>query len=282
MELPDAERELTIAALQNATRVLVHQVSDLNRLRALGLAANVTYFPHGAPRRFDAPPARRIDPDSAPVIGSYGFFLPGKGLPRLIEALPALRKRWPRIRLRLNNAHYPSQLSDEEIARCRQLADSLGVTELIAWNIEFQPDAVSLQQLSACDLLVLPYDESSESASGAVRIALASGAPVAVTPANIFSELGAAVSRFDDMSSDATSRGIEHLLANRELRAQLQADAAAWLKQRDWSELGARLKGMIAGLHTERLIGRVSAAATAQAAGPINVTPAPQNRLETA
>lgn len=250
------ERQTIIAALRGATRILVHQVADINSLKQVGLVDNVTYFPHGAPARQQTPPARPLKPGAAPLIGSYGFFLPGKGLHRLIEALVPLRKRWPRIRLRLVNSVYPSSVSDTELARCRQLAIALKVSDLIDWNTEFQLDGASLQQLKECDVIALPYDESPESASGAVRIALASGAPVAVTPARIFNDLGNAVFRVEDISSEALARGLETLLADDGLRRYVQDDAATWLAQRDWANLGLRLKGMLIGLHRGRRFNR--------------------------
>ena len=47
-----------------------------------------------------------------------------------------------------------------EIARCRDLATSLGLEKAIEWHTTFQPIDVCLRTLSECDLLVLPYDHS--------------------------------------------------------------------------------------------------------------------------
>ncbi|MGM4986954.1 glycosyltransferase [Tardiphaga sp. 841_E9_N1_2] len=251
-KLPEDERNSIIAALRRSTRVLVHQIADLNRLKDWGLIGNVTYFPHGAPERFNASEARQLTGSSAPVIGSYGFFLPGKGLSKLIHALVNLRQKWPNIRLRLVNAEYESATSTDEIARCKALAKTLGVFELIEWKTDFQTDNSSLAQLTECDLLILPYDESPESASGAVRIALASGTPVAVTPAAIFDELGTAVVRFDGFEQHAVDRGIAQLLGDHDARKEMQTNAATWLAQRNWQVLASRLNGMLRGLHASR------------------------------
>jgi glycosyltransferase involved in cell wall biosynthesis len=251
-KVSENERASVIEALRRSTRVLVHQISDLNRLKDWGLVANVTYFPHGAPNRQNAPDARNLAENSAPVIGSYGFFLPGKGLPKLIQALVTLRRTWPDIRLRLVNAEYESTVSTEEIARCKALAKKLGVFELIEWRTDFQSDDSSLAQLAECDLLILPYDESGESASGAVRIALASGVAVAVTPAAIFDELGPAVVRFDGFDQDTIDRGIARLLTDQTTRQETQKEAAKWLAQRNWQLLAKRLNGMLRGLYTSR------------------------------
>lgn len=251
-QLPEKDRHSVIAALRGATRLLVHQVSDINRLKDYGLVANVTHFPHGAPPRFKAADARPLSRDDAPVIGSYGFFLPGKGISKLIRALPHLRQEWPRIRLRLVNAEYDSPVSAVEIAACKALAQSIGVDDAIEWNTEFQADNNSLKLLADCDLLVLPYDESNESASGAVRIALASGTPVAVTPAAIFDELGEAVFKFSGFEQNLINQDITRLLRDAQARRQKQDDASAWLSQRQWPILARRLNGLLRGLHASR------------------------------
>ena len=251
-KLAEDERQFVIAALREATRIVVHQVSDLNRLKDYGLVANVTHFPHGAPPRFKTVDARALSRDHAPVIGSYGFFLPGKGISKLIRALPRLREEWPRIRLRLVNAQYDSPVSADEIATCKALAKSIGVYDMIEWETDFQVDDKSLALLADCDLLVLPYDESNESASGAVRIALASGAPVAVTPAAIFDELGDAVFRFSEFEQASIDQDIASLLRNQQLRRQKQDHAAAWLSQRQWPALARRMNGMLRSLYASR------------------------------
>lgn len=155
----------------------------------------------------------------------------------------------------------PSNISDvdawnkragTEIETCKALARSIGADDAIDWNTDFLADNNSLALLSDCDLLILPYDESNESASGAVRIALASGTPVAVTPAAIFDELGEAVFRFSGFEQDLIDQDIVRLLRDEQARRQKQNDAFAWLSQRQWPALARRLNGLLRGLHASR------------------------------
>ena len=124
LDIDAAERTACVAALGTAARILVHTIADLIRLEALRLTP--TLMPHGAPA--PAPPriARPLPPDAAPVIGCYGFFLPGKGIPALIEAVATLRDRWPGIVLRLVNAEFDAHHSTAEIETCHTLAATLG------------------------------------------------------------------------------------------------------------------------------------------------------------
>jgi FkbM family methyltransferase len=246
------EREAVVAALGSVSRILVHRVMDLDLLKSLGLTRNVTLFPQGAPARAAAALPRALSPSDAPVICCYGFFLPAKGIPRLIEAVAQLRRAWPNLRLRLVNSEYPSPVSVEEIALCRRLAASLDLDDAIEWDTAFHPHDESIRRLSGCDLLVLPYDESKESSSAALRSALSSGVPVAVTPIAIFEEAGAAVHRFPNLDVASMAADIDALLSDHMARARYQESAATWLAERAWDVLARRMSGMLRGLHASR------------------------------
>ncbi len=248
LELGASDREAVLAALARVTRVLVHRAADLNSLKELGLTRNAALFPQGAPQLANTPIIRKLSEQATPVIGCFGFFLPGKGIPRLIEAVAKLRSKWPQLRLRLVNAEYPVPVSASEIARCRALADFAGVSRLIEWQTEFLPIDECLRLLSGCDLLVLPYDPTEKSSSAALRTALASGVPTAVTPIAIFEEANDAVYRFPGSEVEAVAAGIDLLLRNSKARRSLQCSASAWLAERDWANLSERILGMLRGL----------------------------------
>jgi glycosyltransferase involved in cell wall biosynthesis len=244
----DAGMEL-IAVLRQVSRLLVHTVRDLNVMKSNGLVDNVTLFPHGVPGASRLAPApRRLDLTGAPLIGSYGFFLPPKGIDELIRALSIIRTRWKGAKLRLVNAEFPDVVSSEEIARCRALATQLGVFDAIEWQTGFLANEISQHLLSECDLVVLPYQGTKESASGAVRVALAAGAPVAVTPIPIFDDVRPATSTFDGLDAGSIAAGIEALLANPADRRAIQERAITWAGQYAWPTLAQRMAGMITGL----------------------------------
>jgi glycosyltransferase involved in cell wall biosynthesis/cytochrome c-type biogenesis protein CcmH/NrfG len=251
-----ADRADIIAALRLAACVLVHSVPDLNMLKSLGLIENVSLFPHGAERTdLTPPPARPLPSGSAPLLGAYGFFLPLKGFDRLIRALPALRGRWRGLRLRFVTAEYPAAESADALAECRELARSLGVAEAIEWITDYLPNRRSLELLNECDLIALPYQETTESASGAVRVALASRVPVAVTPIRIFDELDGAVLRFAGCEVEDIAVGIATFLDDATARREAIEATGPWLEAHDWKLMAARLQGMAAGIVATRRTG---------------------------
>jgi glycosyltransferase involved in cell wall biosynthesis/tetratricopeptide (TPR) repeat protein len=236
-------------AFRRVSRLLVHNVRDLNLLKSYGVLGNVALFPPGALRpTIVRHPARELPGSAAPVIGTYGFILPDKGFDALIEALARVRADWPGATLRMVTAKYPVDESAAEIARCRELARSLGLEGAVEWHTDFLPDEESLALLNHCDLLVLPRRESTESASGAARVAMASRVPVLVTPVEMFDEMGDAVIRSQGVDSSALASGIAAALRNQNLRNQTVDEADRWLEEHDWVRMSERLYGMICGL----------------------------------
>jgi len=135
-----------------------------------------------------------------------------------------------------------------EISQCQRLARRLGIADAIDWDTAFHPHEESVRRLRKCDLLVLPYEESKESSSAALRTAMASGVPVAVTPVSIFNEVMDAVHRFDRNDLDSMVEGIDALLRDEDKRCDMQKRAERWLSERGWPDLSRRMFGMLAGL----------------------------------
>jgi glycosyltransferase involved in cell wall biosynthesis len=236
------------------TRVTVHSVADLEVLRGFGLVDNVTLLPHGAlPPAAEPQPIRATWPGGrGPIIGCYGFFLPHKGVDRLIEAFAQLARRWPSARLRLVCAEFPAQKSADYIAACRARAEALRIAERIEWHTGFLPDGESLDLLRGCDLVVLPYEETPESASGAMRVAMSSLVPVVTTPVEIFAEAGPAVLRVASGEPAALATGISEILRDAGLRQRTQAAAQEWLAAHDWALMAERLRGVAVGAIASR------------------------------
>ncbi len=245
------------AELALADRLVVHSVDDVNRLKALGLVDNVCLFPHGVTARTPTPmPVARAAagiPADAEVIAAYGFMLPHKGLEQLIEALPQILQARPKAMLLLVNALYPGDVSREVHERCQSLASSLGCADRVRFCTEFLPDDKSFALLDCADLVAFPYQNTAESASGAVRYGIASHRPVICTPLPIFSDVEEIVHSLPGTTPDHIARGIVALLANPEILANTASRQSEWLRARAWPLLAYRLGGVMRGLRQDRL-----------------------------
>jgi glycosyltransferase involved in cell wall biosynthesis len=242
------ERMKVIEGLAKLTRILVHNIADVNFLAGIGLQENVGLLPHGAFARDQAPWPRRLGVTEAPVIGCHGFFFRHKGIDKLIRAVAILRQEWPRLRLRLINARFPGESHDAFIRECKQLAASLGMADAIEWHQDFLPIEQVDALLAGCDVIALPYDESDDSASGAVRVSLTSMVPLVATKVKIFAELGDAAEWAASNDPEVLADTLTTLLRSPERRRTVQAAMHEWLVAHDWSRVADMLEGQINGL----------------------------------
>ena len=199
-------------SLSRCHRILVHSVKDLNRLKALGLVENVTLFPHGI-KEFaigeKAPSSMDAKNDLHWQIASYGFFLPHKGLIELIDACSILRRRGCDVSLNMINSEYPVPESAALIRHAQCKVAEMNLQSYVKMETKFLPDNESFIHLSDADMLVFPYQETGESASGAVRYGLATGKPVAVTPLPIFEDVHSLVYQLPGITPEEIADGIE-------------------------------------------------------------------------
>lgn len=251
---PDRRLLTLVPALKLCHRVLVHSVGDLNRLKSLGLTENVALFPLGVKETLlRCEPAVEQDQQSEKtadfVLASYGFFLPHKGLLELIDAVSLLRSHGCMVSLIMVNAEYPIDDSRQLIREARTKVATLGLGEQIRLSTDFLPDEESLALLQQADLVVYPYQDTGESASGAVRFGLAAMRPVAVTPLAIFDDVDAGVFKLPGFTAEAIAVGLKTLIAD--LRAQTDdairvlKTASAWCAAHQFPKLAARMTGIL-------------------------------------
>jgi FkbM family methyltransferase len=245
LAIDEGERTEVVDALRLATRVLVHTVDDLNRLKRLGIEDRVVLLPHGTHTPRPARPARVITTPEPVLIGGYGFLLPEKGIPQLIAAVGLLRRRRTELRLRLVTALYPQPQSEHELQVCRNMIATAGLGDAVELITEFLPHEKSIDLLAACDLLVMPYQSSIEASSAALRTALSSGVPVAVTPLPLFDESESVVWRLPGMTPAELAEGIDALLVDTPARAALAQAGHAWCASFTWDGIGVRLAGLL-------------------------------------
>ncbi len=240
----DKKLSLLVPAMRACTAVLVHAIADLNRLRLLGIVENALLFPHGV---LDYPPPPPLPSGGPFTIATYGFFLPHKGLLEMIEALPLLRERAGDIRLMMLNARYPAPVSAHLVARARERIADLGIGDCVELCDDFLSDEESLARLSRARLIVYPYGDTGESASGAVRYGLSVRRPVAVTAIPIFDDLAGAVWHVDASSTEALADSLARLIAR--LGAPESGSVAdraeAWRSTHLYPRLSARLEAIL-------------------------------------
>lgn len=252
----DTNRRLSLIApaLRTCHRILVHSVNDMNRLKQIGLIDNVTLFPHGiqeiSPQetRMTSCPTPGANGDQV-ILASYGFCLPHKGLLELIDAVALLRAKGQNVSLNMINAEYPISESQGLAEQARLKIAALGLTQHVKLTTDFLSDEQSLALLRQSDIVVYPYQESGESASGAVRFGLAAMKPVAVTPLAIFDDVSQAVYKLPGFSAERIADGLGGLIESLRLKTDETAatleTAKAWCLAHQFPTLTVRLLGIL-------------------------------------
>jgi glycosyltransferase involved in cell wall biosynthesis len=240
-----------VASLRLCERLYVHGLNDLNNLKRFGLVDNVTLFPQGVlptPQSDGNAERAALGLKGKKIIAAYGFLLPNKGIQKLIAAFALLAKKDLSLHLLLVTALYPAAESTQLLDECNLLIQQNNLSQRVTFETAYLSDDESLAKLRTASLIVYPYERTEESSSAAVRMGLASGRPVAVTPLPIFDDVADAVHRLPGVDIDSIANGIQTLLSDPlQLSSTLQ-NAERWRAPRQWDLLSNRLLNLIDGI----------------------------------
>ena len=202
-------------------------------LAEIGLQDNVTVVPIGAAAPPEVSPSEvraALELGSRPVVGTFGFLLPHKGTLELVKALDPLRAEFPDLLLLALCARYPHVESKEYEEAIRAEVAARGMEDSVLLVTEYLADDVARTLLRGADVIVLPYQETGESSSAALRFILPLGRPVVVTDAPIFSDSRDSLLVVDgDVIS--IEEGVRRVLMDADLQRDL-ADRAAMAARR--------------------------------------------------
>jgi glycosyltransferase involved in cell wall biosynthesis len=237
-------------SLSKIEKLLVHNIDDLNILKTFGLVENVTLFPHGVMEsniddKIISNKKRELGLEKKFVIASYGFLLPQKGIKELIEAFSIINKQNKDTHLLLINAIYPADKSVIYAKECNSLIYNLELIDHVTMINEFLSDNESLLYLQCSDLIVMPYKETKESASGAARYALSSKKPLLCTPQYIFKDIEDLVHFTKDENVESIASSILVLIKDKEkLNLKLETQNR-WIKEHSWFNMNIKLNNII-------------------------------------
>lgn len=204
-EILDRKLVDLVEAFNSCGRVFVHSERDAERLRGIRILGNVSLLYHGV----NVPVVSSSSNSNLKaefVVASYGFFLPHKGILETIRAFAEL-DIGPK-RLLLVNSEYPADVSRQLVVEAEDLVRDLGVEGYVDFFTDFLPDEESFEILQRADVIVYPYQVTGESASGAIRLGLATMKPVLVTPLSIFDDVSNLVFKTKSVSVEDIKVGI--------------------------------------------------------------------------
>ncbi len=224
-----------------------HQRAVLNEVTAL--ASSVVVMSEAARRRlcsvFEVDPSKIVTiqhgavvPGHAmaasrrgrPVMLTWGLIGPGKGIERVIAAMPALHDLPTRPRYLVAGQTHPKVLArhGESYRRARiDQATRLGVAESVAFDADYRDVASLTALIQSSAVVVLPYDSTEQATSGVLVDAIAAGRPVVATAFPHAKELLASgaglVVPHDD--PDAMAFALHRVLTEPDLAERMAAEA---------------------------------------------------------
>jgi glycosyltransferase involved in cell wall biosynthesis len=250
------QRAVLAAVAARADRVVV--MSDAARRRLCdGFDVDPTkvdLIPHGA-----RTPVRRLAvPTSArPTLLTWGLVGPGKGIERVIDAMPALRALPGRPRYLVAGRTHPKVLAAEgeayRAARIEQAARH-GVASSVVFDANYRDPAALAALIESAAVVVLPYDSRDQATSGVLVDAIAAGRPVVATAFPHAVEMlgsGAGIV-VDHDDPDALVLALERVLTEPGLAQRMAAEASRLAPELGWPVVATAYLRAASGLLAER------------------------------
>lgn len=194
---------------------IVHQEEDKRLLESFGInSENIKVIPHGQIQYDDRDKnelLKKLGIDRSLVLGSYGFILPQKGIKENILAVKKLKETYPDVLYILSCALHENNVSKEYYLECKKIVEENNLEENVVFVTDFLPNDEAMILLQSCDILLMTYLPTNESASGAIRFCLAALRPIITTKQLIFDEFKDCVYQVDKNDVDKVALAINYL-----------------------------------------------------------------------
>jgi glycosyltransferase involved in cell wall biosynthesis len=213
--------------------------------------ARLVQIPHGAPRS----PVARPDPapvPAAPVLMSFGYLGPNKGIEYALGALPAILAQYPGLRYRVVGSQHPGELRRAGDAYRRTL-DRLAGGLCVGERVEFVDRYVSDEELTAllgdATMCLFPYVDAEQAVSGTLARAVGAARAVVATPFRHAQEVAdrGAAHLVPMRSPTAIARAVTELLRDERYRRRLADRAGAVGEELRWEAVAARYLAVLRG-----------------------------------
>jgi polysaccharide biosynthesis protein PslF len=200
-------------------------------------AHRVMIIPHGAavPKRSNVP----IDLGNATLL-TWGLIGPGKGIERVIDAMPSLHDLPMRPRYLVAGQTHPKVLAAFGEAYRNSLearAAQLGVGSSVHFDSHYRNVSSLTALIQASTVVVLPYDSKEQVTSGVLVDAIAAGRPVVATAfphaVELLSSGAGLVVDHDD--PDAMASALQRVLVEPGLVARMANEAQRLAPALDWT-----------------------------------------------
>lgn len=228
------DRSAAIVVLNKTTRSLLKRYGVPER--------KVKLIPHGCPN-MELVSSTKVKPilglKNRVVLSTFGLLSKGKGIEHVIEALPKIVKKEPRIVYYVLGVTHPQvKMTEGEAYRNMLLrrAKELGLRGHVKFLNRFLSKPELLNYLQATDVYITPYISPNQVSSGTLSYALGAGKAIVSTPYLHAKEaLGEGRGLFCDFNdSDSIVERVNEIIGNKRIRKSLELKAYSYSRKFTW------------------------------------------------
>jgi polysaccharide biosynthesis protein PslF len=227
LEAVVARADQVVVMSDSASQRLCHGF-DVDHRKVSTLAHGATIPTNGAVKR-----------SGRPTLLTWGLLGPGKGIERVIEAMPSLKDLPGRPRYLVAGRTHPKVLATDgeayRDARTEQARRS-GVADAVSFDDGYRNVAMLTALIQSAAVVVLPYDSTDQVTSGVLVDAIASGRPVVSTAFPHAVELlgtGAGIVVAHD-DPDALAAALRRVLTQPRVAGAMAAEARRLAPEMAW------------------------------------------------
>ncbi len=232
------QRQVLEAIISRADRVVVLSHAAQQRLCQTYAVDRhkVATIAHGA----TVPTSPRMKRPSRPTIVTWGLLRPGKGIERVIDAMPSLQDLPGRPRYVVAGPTHPKVLATEGEAYRESLIEQArrgGVADSVHFTPQFHRGTMLTTLIQSASVIVLPYDSTDQVSSGVLVDAVVSGRPVVATAFPYALEMlcGGAGIIVDHDDPGALRTALRRVLTEPRLAGSMAAESRLIAPEMAWS-----------------------------------------------
>jgi glycosyltransferase involved in cell wall biosynthesis len=229
--------------------IIVHSNLDKEYLEKRYGLENIVHINHGLLYfpNFDLVEERekyKQDDFQSPVVASFGYLLPHKGVLESIKAIKILKKKYRNILYLGLHSIFPNPVSSEYLKECRNYIKDNKLEKNVNLVADYLSEREIVARLRQCDLTIFPYSKTRESASGAIRFALSAERAILTTRQDIFSDIRNISVQIKNNSPELLADNIEKLLKGGRLSV-FEGKTRDFVLKNNWEETGRQYQNLV-------------------------------------
>lgn len=242
--IPEVNLKKYTEDLSRVDKIIVHSQKDFEKLKQGGIN-NAKILTHGVKVFSDENKEKlrqKLEINHTPIIASHGLIHENKGLLETIDALKILKNDYPEILfLSINAVNTDNSTSSAVFNQMKEKVTENNLEDNVIFVSDFIEKQEIIKLLHIADLIVLPYSDLQEGASGAVRYSFASQRPVIISNSAIFSDLGDVGYRINDNKPQTIAEGVKILLSDNNLYQKELAKVQKYVEENSWESQSQKI-----------------------------------------